>query len=488
MSLPLETTGEEAAPFPELVARLSGLGRSRLQAFAAVLLPLLRLTMDIAAVGASLVTAFYLRYKFGPVLRAMPLPAHAPDPSAFIRNLGPCLLLWTVVFVSTPELQRGEPTAFEEDFAQAIKASGLGSLGTLALSFLLHQFHISRLMILMLPPVSFVYLLSGRQIQKRLYSWLVQSIRGERRVLILGKGKAAAFLKRRLSRMPHVVGRFGESMAVGEALRLVEEERLTDIILTQVDWDRKDIFRLADICEGAGIEMKLVPNFLEERMGELQIDRSMALPMFRFHHLSLSGADAFLKRCFDVLCCALLLAVLSVPVLLICLLIKLDSAGPVFFKQRRVGYKGRAFDLYKFRTMVINAQDMLDKVRHLNQRQGPVFKIKHDPRVTRVGRWLRRLSLDELPQLFNVLRGEMSLVGPRPPLLSEVRLYDAGALKRLNVLPGITGLWQVSGRADLDFNQMIALDLYYLEHWSFALDLKIILKTPAAVLSSRGAY
>jgi lipopolysaccharide/colanic/teichoic acid biosynthesis glycosyltransferase len=209
--------------------------------------------------------------------------------------------------------------------------------------------------------------------------------------------------------------------------------------------------------------------------------------MFRICHTSFSGANFAMKRLFDLTFAAAFTAAAAVPIAIICLLIKLDSKGPILFKQRRFGYKGRAFDVYKFRTMNVDAEAMLESLKHLNEREGALFKIRNDPRITRVGKWLRRLSLDEIPQFISVWTGDMSVVGPRP-LPSPVEDYGPLGIKRLNVLPGITGLWQVSGRSDLDFNQMVALDLYYLEHWSPGLDLKIILKTPAAVLSSRGAY
>ncbi|MBI4051945.1 MAG: sugar transferase, partial [Elusimicrobia bacterium] len=176
------------------------------------------------------------------------------------------------------------------------------------------------------------------------------------------------------------------------------------------------------------------------------------------------------------------------PMLLITALIKLDSHGPVFYFQKRVGYKGKPFFVWKFRTMVRGAEEMLSALLPKNNRAGVAFKMENDPRVTRLGRFLRHWSLDELPQLFNVLKGQMSLVGPRPQLPREVETYTSTAWRRLNMLPGITGLWQIRGRAKLSQQDMIALDLFYLENWSLALDIKILIKTIPAVLSGRGAY
>jgi exopolysaccharide biosynthesis polyprenyl glycosylphosphotransferase len=186
---------------------------------------------------------------------------------------------------------------------------------------------------------------------------------------------------------------------------------------------------------------------------------------------------------------ALAALVLALPVLaVIALAVKLDSPGPVIFRQTRVGQGGREFDVYKFRTMGINADALLPALADKNETDGLMFKMRDDPRITRVGRFLRKWSLDELPQLVNVLLGQMSLVGPRPPLPSEVARYDGDVARRLLVKPGMTGLWQVSGRSDLSWDDGIRLDLFYVENWSLAADLTILWKTFGAVIRSRGAY
>jgi len=176
-----------------------------------------------------------------------------------------------------------------------------------------------------------------------------------------------------------------------------------------------------------------------------------------------------------------------VPMLLVALLIRLDSPGPVFYRAQRIGLKGRVFECLKFRTMVDAAEQMRSKLETLNERDGVLFKISKDPRVTRLGTWLRKYSIDELPQLFNVLRGEMSLVGPRPPLASEVQKYDLAQLRRLDVLPGITGLWQVEARQDPSFDSYISLDTAYVENWSLMLDLRILARTVGVVLAGTGS-
>ena len=200
------------------------------------------------------------------------------------------------------------------------------------------------------------------------------------------------------------------------------------------------------------------------------------------------GLAKIAKRVLDVIvaCAALMLAAL--PMLCIALIIRLTSPGPILFRQARVGKGGRLFTSYKFRSMYMDAEDRLAEVRHLNQADGPIFKIRQDPRMTPVGRFLRRTSLDELPQLFNAFRGEMSIVGPRPALMTEVLAYEPWQLERLTVRPGLTGLWQVSGRSDLPFEAMMRLDLEYIRRWSIWFDLWLLILTVPTVVSGRGAY
>jgi exopolysaccharide biosynthesis polyprenyl glycosylphosphotransferase len=212
------------------------------------------------------------------------------------------------------------------------------------------------------------------------------------------------------------------------------------------------------------------------------------LPLIHVEAPEFTGGRKVVKYTVDR-AMALFITLLALPLMLaIAIAVKVDSRGPVFFRQTRVGQGGREFDVYKFRSMVVDADRMLDHLAQHNETDGLMFKMRRDPRVTRVGRFLRKWSLDELPQLFNVLLGHMSLVGPRPPLPSEVAQYSGDVRRRLLVKPGMTGLWQVSGRSDLSWEDGIRLDLYYVENWSLAADLSILWKTAGAVLKGRGAY
>lgn len=212
------------------------------------------------------------------------------------------------------------------------------------------------------------------------------------------------------------------------------------------------------------------------------------LPLIHVTTPTLEGGQRVAKRLFDVVVAGILLCLALPGMLLVAILIKLDTPGPILFRQERVGIQGRPFYMLKFRSMVNNAESRLDSLENANEGSGPLFKMKKDPRVTRVGRILRRFSVDELPQLVNVVMGSMSLVGPRPPLPREVEAYESDVRRRLLVKPGLTGLWQVSGRSNLSWQDSVRLDLYYVENWSLAGDLIIILRTVRAVFLSTGAY
>ena len=195
-----------------------------------------------------------------------------------------------------------------------------------------------------------------------------------------------------------------------------------------------------------------------------------------------------LKRAIDLTFGLALVALLLVPALVVAAIVWVDSAGNPILTQRRVGKNGRVFRMYKFRTMVDGAHARIGELQALNEQTGPIFKMRRDPRVTRIGRWLRKLSIDEIPQLLNVVRGEMSLVGPRPPLPHEVQAYTRAQLRRLLARPGLTGLWQVNGRSLLPFDEMVELDVRYIEEWSLLLDVSILVRTLPAIILARGAY
>ena len=246
--------------------------------------------------------------------------------------------------------------------------------------------------------------------------------------------------------------------------------------------------RLGWALEGSGVDLVVAPALTDVAGPRVHVRPVAGLPLLHVEAPQYEGPMRVVKGVFDRGVALGLLLVFSPVLIAIALAVHATSTGPVLFRQERVGRDGRAFTVYKFRSMIADAEEMLARLAELNEHDGVLFKMRSDPRVTPVGRWIRRYSLDELPQLINVLRGEMSLVGPRPPLPSEVANYELDARRRLLVKPGMTGLWQVSGRSDLSWDDTVRLDLYYVENWSFTADMLILWKTLAAVFRGSGAY
>ena len=258
------------------------------------------------------------------------------------------------------------------------------------------------------------------------------------------------------------------------------------ICLPVSEWSRID--DIARLCEEEGKIVRIPMYVLEHTLTTGRVEEFGGLPIYSL----VSGPDRTVgliaKRALDLIGGLAALVFSSLLFALIAVAIRRDSPGPVLFRQRRVGLHGRLFDVIKFRTMDEGAEEHLGELLQHNEIRGHAFKVTNDPRITRVGRWLRRTSLDELPQLINVLRGEMSLVGPRPPLPAEVSKYEDWQMARLRARPGMTGLWQVSGRSEVPFNDMVRLDIHYVRNWSFGLDLEIMLRTIPAVIANKGAY
>jgi exopolysaccharide biosynthesis polyprenyl glycosylphosphotransferase len=238
-------------------------------------------------------------------------------------------------------------------------------------------------------------------------------------------------------------------------------------------------------CLQVGVQVWIYANPFRESVGQTKIEELAGINFITFPTTRLSEHQRFLKRCFDLVVSAGLLILFSPIMLAAAILIKVDFAGPIIFRQERVGLNGRRFTLYKFRSMIVGAQEMKAELSAMNELEGPVFKIRNDPRVTRIGRFLRRTSVDELPQLFNVLMGHMSIVGPRPPLREEVEMYEVWQRRRLSMKPGLTCLWQVNGRNKVDFHAWMELDLNYIDNWSWPMDLNILLRTVPAMLKGQ---
>ena len=323
-----------------------------------------------------------------------------------------------------------------------------------------------------------------------------------RRAVLVGEGRRVADLHRALG-----FGRGGIDYeflgAVGPATdgaplpllgdldtlpAVLESRDVHELILSEADFDERQLLEIVDQAHRTGVKVRVAPTTTELLTHRAEYVPGQGVPLFELRPPVFAGTDWAVKRGFDVVV-SLAVLVLGLPFwALIALAIKLETRGPVFYRDRRIGLHEREFPMLKFRTMHVGAAEHQPLLEARNEASGPLFKIRDDPRVTRVGAVLRRFSIDEMPQVLNVLRGEMSLVGPRPlPVRDFARLADWHR-KRYHVLPGMTGLWQISGRSELSFDDLVRLDFYYLEHWSIWLDVTILLKTPAAVAARRGAY
>jgi exopolysaccharide biosynthesis polyprenyl glycosylphosphotransferase len=275
---------------------------------------------------------------------------------------------------------------------------------------------------------------------------------------------------------------------VADIGRVLKDNVVDEVIVAIPRSMLSDAEIIASACEEEGIQLRFMADVFNLEAARVRLIKLGKIPLLTMEPVFQDELKLLVKRCLDFV-----ITVAAMPVVLpiigvIAAAIKLDSPGTAFFVQKRVGFKKRIFPMFKFRSMYMGAEVRMSEFEHLNEAQDPIFKIADDPRVTRVGRFLRRTSLDELPQLFNVLRGEMSLVGPRPMSTRDVKLFDRGIQrKRFSVKPGITCLWQISGRSNLPFEKWLEMDIQYIENWSLFLDFKILLKTIPAVLFARGA-
>jgi exopolysaccharide biosynthesis polyprenyl glycosylphosphotransferase len=381
---------------------------------------------------------------------------------------------------------------------QAVLTAGLLLCGTL---YVMRAIAVSRIVVALTLVLTMGMMMARRALWRKLRERRFLQGFETRNVLIVGEGRVGQALRNHLGSLqkmgfrfmgfvsldtggetgnPQVVGNIRNCVAVARAL-------FVDEIYFSTPADRATVIKVVDEARDNGIEVRVVPDLYDGLAWNVPVEFIGNFPTIPLHRRNFPRTAFLMKRVMDVTLCVVGLAVLAVPMLLVALLIRLDSPGPVFYRAQRIGLKGRVFECLKFRTMVDAAEQMRSKLETLNERDGVLFKISKDPRVTRLGTWLRKYSIDELPQLFNVLRGEMSLVGPRPPLASEVQKYDLAQLRRLDVLPGITGLWQVEARQDPSFDSYISLDTAYVENWSLMLDLRILARTVGVVLAGTGS-
>ncbi|NLT55962.1 MAG: sugar transferase [Actinomycetales bacterium] len=366
---------------------------------------------------------------------------------------------------------------------------------------------LSRGYVLLAVPTTILLTLVGRN---RLRWWLYRlraQGQGMQRVIVVGRADATVSVIETLDREPHhglvAVGACVPNVGIqvshvhgvpvlGDPERILDAVDRTGAhvvaVVSHPDLAGQALRRLSWALEERGVELVVSPGIIEVAGPRLSIRPVAGLSLLHLERPSARGGRMILKAVLDRVLSLALVVAISPLLLLIAVAVKLDSRGPALFRQTRIGVDGREFTMLKFRSMVVDAERLRDSIRHLSEGNEILFKMKDDPRITRVGAILRRFSLDELPQLFNIIRGDMSLVGPRPPLPEEVAVYTDDAVRRLRVRPGLTGLWQVSGRSDLSWEETLRLDLRYVDNWSLALDLSILWRTVRAVVHGSGAY
>jgi exopolysaccharide biosynthesis polyprenyl glycosylphosphotransferase len=372
--------------------------------------------------------------------------------------------------------------------------AAITSAGSLYLSYR----DVSRLLFLLFAVFSYVFLLFWRV----LYRLILRSSRLQtphRNVLIIGSGESAQELRDQIIRHHKLGLNFigflddqGENKKIvgylSDARKIIAEKNVDDVVIALPGWAHNRISSLIAELHDLAVKVWVIPDYFSLTLYQAAVEEYAGIPMLDLRAPALSEYQRILKRSFDLLISFALLPFVLIAMLLITLAIRLDSAGPALLKQKRIGENGRIFDMLKFRTMVENAEALQADVQKIDQDGNLIHKLPNDPRVTSVGRILRQTSLDELPQIFNVLKGEMSLVGPRPEMPFLVDKYQPWQRKRFAVPQGITGWWQINGRSDRPMHLHTEDDLYYVQNYSLVLDISILLRTFWTVLTGRGAY
>jgi len=461
-------------------------------------------TMDLVLTTVAFLLAWWLRSHVLPQILPSVFPTELYPLSRYLGLLPLVLAIWTFLLVTREAYTSRRTVALAMEAWQVFQVVGLGTLTLAAAGWLLRLDFVSRPFLLLFGGINLALLL-GEKLAVRLSARHVRS-RGLnfRTLLLVGINPRSEEVARIIEDHPHwglkilgfiaPNGSFPDTVAglpvLGRADDLPEilQNKVVDEVIFVLS--RRQLEEFEDsflLCSELGIRAR-VALYFPHMKARVVLEDLEGIPLLTFTNTPGALFPLFVKWLADVVLSAVGLVILSPLLLVIGLAVWLTSRGPMLYTQQRCGLNGRRFTLYKFRTMYDGADLELDRVAHLNEVNGPAFKAKRDPRVTPIGRILRRWSLDELPQLVNVLKSEMSLVGPRPPIPAEVEQYQRWQRRRLSMKPGITGLWQVSGRAGIDdFDEWIAFDLRYIDQWSLWLDFKILVRTIPAVLFARGA-
>ena len=458
---------------------------------------------DLILINLAFALAYVARYEWEWLL-----PVVYPEP--YRGYLGQQLVLTILLILTFSQhkvwrRRRGE--SWVDEMSRIFSATASGIALMMVFTFFFQPSPFSRLLLVWALVFIVLFVGSARLLRHALLRTLYRRGRLVDRVLVIGSGEVGRSVIRTLLARPdlgfRVIGylddgsgennigsgripHLGSYRDLGKILE--EQDRLHTVFIALPGGMHGQIMTLLRVVRGHHVNAQVVPDLLQMSLNRVEFINMSGIPMLGAREVRISRAGRIAKRVLDLS----IVILLGIPALLLAVVIaiavRLESPGPIFYSAVRVGRKSKLFDMYKFRSMVLDADEQKEALKEWNEADGPIFKMKDDPRLTKVGRWLRRSSLDELPQLYNVLMGQMSLVGPRPPLPEEVAEYKQWQRQRLSVIGGITGLWQVSGRSDLTFDELCLLDIYYIENWSLALDMRILLQTIPHALFGRGAY
>lgn len=459
---------------------------------------------DICLIVIAFYFGWYLRYDLEwlrPLESYHPFESYIPQLFLYLGLL--ILAFWqNLVWVR----QRGE--LFADEVIRVLNAVSLATAVMVIFIFVRLPEPFSRLFWVFVPLIVVLFLFAARIVRKIILLTLYASGKAADKVLLIGKGEVGRSVLRTLiarkdlgfkligymhdgkdNDLGIIGSRYPDFGAYENLPKLLSEQPDLHSVFVALPGNMYgDVMRIIRICRNSNVPVQVAPDLFQLSLSRVQTNSMGGIPILSMREIQISFFELMLKRILDLILTSIALIPVSLVCLFVAIAIRLDSPGPVIYRAKRVGKHGKDFTMFKFRSMVVDAEDKRAALQEMNEREGPIFKIREDPRLTRVGRFLRRWSLDELPQLFNVLRGEMSLVGPRPPIREEVEQYHAWHKQRLRVQGGLTGLWQVSGRSDLTFDEQALLDIYYIENWSLGFDLRILVQTLPYTLFGRGAY
>lgn len=489
-------TDEARAPLPSLTARVT-------DRTAFLVTPAFTVILDAILINVAFYIAWLARYQFEIGAEILVQNYVEWESYSSIQLSLTAILLIVFRLQGLYRLRRG--AGLIDEVGLIVNGTLVGIAVMIVGVFYLRPFGLSRLVFVYAGVAVIVILTMARIAQRAHQSHLRRKGVGLHRIIVVGTGPLGRMIMQNVVAQPELgfqivgfvddertedIGRFQALGRPEDVPSIVDSLDIDEVIIALPSSEHTRTSQLMVACTERHLGFRVVPDFYELSLNQVDIVDVNGIPLIGVRESRLIGVNLVVKRMIDVALASVALLALAPFMAIVAILIKVDSPGSLVVRQIRVGRDERQFPFFKFRSMYQNADALLEDVRHLDEARsdGRIFKARDDPRRTRVGRWLRKFSIDELPQLVNVLRGEMSLVGPRPPFPREVEKYEDWHRRRLDVLPGITGLWQVSGRSNLTFDEMALLDIWYIENWSIGLDLKLMLRTPGAVIFGTGAY